>query len=506
MRLKKSFLNAFTNSLILIIRSVLLFVVRIVFVKTLGKTLLGVDSLFTNIVLVLSLADSGIGTAINFSLYKPLAEKNYQKVSTLMSFYKKVYRNLGIIVFIIGILFMPFLPFIVSENIDHIYLYYFLYVATTVISYFLSYKDSLLNADQNSYKSSIIVGSTYVFMYVLRIIFLLLIPSFFIYIMIQLIITFIQRLIINRYITKQYPYISFSDNRKIEKKEQKDIFKRIKSMFINKVGYFLVNSTDNIIISAIPGLGLGMVAVYTNYYSVTNMVDSIVNRGLSGITASFGNLAVSESKKTQENVFNIMMFLSFIIYGLISIGFLFLLTPFIKICFGPSFELNKLLTLIICINFYIIGMIKTLDIVKEATGNYIKDRYANIIQAIINLFLSTILGIKFGLIGIVIATLISYIIVPLWNKPYIVYRYIFEKKAISYFIRQLVYFISLIIITIICSYVLNLVIINNIIIDFIIKGLIICIIYLIVISIIYYNTDEYKYIFNLIKKVKLKRK
>ena len=93
MRLKKSFLNAFTNSLILIIRSVLLFVVRIVFVKTLGKTLLGVDSLFTNIVLVLSLADSGIGTAINFSLYKPLAEKNYQKVSTLMSFYNCVYNR-----------------------------------------------------------------------------------------------------------------------------------------------------------------------------------------------------------------------------------------------------------------------------------------------------------------------------------------------------------------------------------------------------------------------------
>lgn len=501
MRVKKSFLNALSNSVILIIRSVLMLIVRIIFVRMLGKVYLGVDSLFTNILLVLSIAETGICSAINFSLYEPLSKKNYTKVSILMSFYKKLYNNLGFIVLVIGILMMPFLKFIVNEDINNLYLIFMFYLSTTVIGYFISYKDALLGADQNSYKVTFITGGAYVLMYLLRIIFLLIMPNFIIYILIQFVMILVQRVLINRYITKSYPKVNFSIDKELSKEEKKIIYKSVASLFLNKIGNYLVNGTDNIIISAFPSLGITLVGVYSNYYSVTNMTDSIINRGLSGITASFGDLAVNENKKTQEDVFDIISFISFAIYGLFTIGFVFLLTPFIKLCFGASFGLDNLTIIVICLNFYVLGIVHSLDVIKEATGTYIQDRYANIIQAIINIVLSIVLGFKFGLFGIIFATLISYILVPLWNKPYIAYKYIFNKKPFNYYLKQLFYFFVIIVISIISYFIINLISIKSMLVSIIVKGVIITIIYLLFISLFFYKTKAYKYVINFIKNM-----
>ena len=506
MRIKKSFLNAISNSAIIVIRAILLFVVRIVFVKTLGIIYLGVDSLFTNILLVLSIADSGISTAINFSLYKPLADKDYKKVSSLMTFYKKVYRILGVSVLAIGLLFIPFLGIIIHDEVDNLYLYYLIYLGTVVLTYFISYKDTLLTADQNLYKSSIIVGSTYIIMYLLRILFLIIMPSFLIFALIQLVMILIQRILVNRYITKKYDYISFNSKERISKSDQNTIFKNVKAMFINKIGYFLVSGTDNIIISALPALGLSTVAIYTNYYSVVGTVDNIIVKGLSGVTSSFGDLAVTESKETQENVFDILAFISFLIFGFFAIGFLFLLTPLIKICFGSSFEVSTAVLIVICLNFYLLGIIKPLDIIKEATGNYYQDRYVNLIQATINIVLSIILGKMFGLLGVVVATMISIIVLPLWNRPYIAYKYIFDKNPFKYYLKQLLYFLVLVIISVILYYLLNKIIISNLIIAFIIKGIIITIVYFILISLIFFKTKEYKFIIELVFDKIIKKK
>ena len=499
MRVRKSLFNSISNALILVIRSVLLFAVRIVLVKTLGRTLLGVDSLFTNVLLVLSIADSGISTAISFYLYKPLSDKKYDRVSILLSFYKKVYHILGLIVFIIGLLFIPFLRFIITESVENIYLYYLIYLATTVVTYFISYKECLLIADQNQYKSSFIVGITYILMYVFRIVFLILVPNFAIFALIQPIFIFIQRFLINRYIDKLYPMVDFNRTEKLSKKEKKDIFKNIKSMFLNKVGYFLVNGSDNIIISSIPTLGLSAVAIYTNYYSIVGTIDNIITRGLSGVTASFGDLAVNESKKIQENVFNIISFVALLVYGLFAIGFAFLLTPLIKICFGSGFNVSTEILLIVCINFYLVGMIKPLDVIKEATGNYYQDRYVNLLQAFINIVLSIILGKLYGLLGIVLATLISFIVLPMWNRPYIAYKYIFGKNPKSFIKAQIKYAISLLLVYAVCWPIVSNLIISNKIVEFLIKVIIITVIYIIIIMILYYKSEEEKYLIKLVK-------
>ena len=502
MRTKKSLYNATSSMLIYVIRAILLFVVRIVFIKTLGKVYLGVDSLFTNILTVLSIADLGINTAINYSLYKPLSDKDYKKVSIIMSFYKKVYKYLGLIVFAFGLVIMLFLNVIVKENVENIYLIYIIYLLSTVITYFISYKDALLIADQKYYKVSFILGFSYICMYILRIIFLLTIPSFIIFSLIQLFVIIIQRFLINRYISHKYDYIDFNVRESLPKNEQKKIFTNIKSIFLNKVGLFLVTGTDNIIISSLSNLGVSVVAVYTNYYSITGMVDTIISKAISSITSSYGDLAVNEEENIQENVFDIVAFITYILYGLFSIGFLFLLSDLIKICFGRGFVLDFKIVLIICLNFYFNGILKSLDMIKEATGNYVVDRFINVIQAIVNIVLSIVLGHFFGLFGVVLATFISTIMLPLWNRPYVAYKLIFHKKPFKYYYKQLLYFMLLILISVFCYFTVSKIVLNNILIDFIIKMILICIIFTLMIIIFFHKSKEFEFDINKFKRKK----
>lgn len=498
MRLKKTIFNAFSNSGILLVRSVLLFVVRIIFVKTLGKSLLGVDSLFSNLLIVLSIFDLGITTAINYSLYKPLVNKDYKKVSALMAFYKKLYFTLGISVLLIGLCVLPFINLIVTENVKHIHFIYLLYLGTTTSSYFISYKDCLLYADQRNYEVTSIVGLSYILIYVLRIIFLLVLPNFIVYVLIQFIGLIIQRILINRYITKKYYMVDFNSNENLSKEETKEIKKSTKSMFLYKVGGYLVTGSDSLVISANPNLGVSTVGIYVNYISITSMLDSIIYRGLSGMTASFGDLSVSSKKEVQENVYNIASMFNFIIYGVFTIGFWFLLTPFIKMFFGSDFELSKSVLFIICVNFYLIGILKPLDIIKDATGLFNNDKYATLIQTAINLVTSILLSIKFGLIGVVLGTLISTILVPLWNKPYIVYKYVFKKNFLKYFKDQFKYALILIFTFIIINFLLKYISISNLLFLFIIKGIIIVFIFMSIIIILFRNNDEFKYIKDMI--------
>ena len=278
----------------------------------------------------------------------------------------------------------------------------------------------------------------------------------------------------------------------------------IKAMYMHKIGNYLVTGTDTIIISANPSLGVALVGVYTSYISITGLIDNMLYKGLNGITASYGELSVTENTDAQENVFNIISFLSFILFGLFTTGFMFLLTPFIKLCFGTDFSLNYTILLILCINFFLVGNLKSIDVIKEATGTFISDRYAPLIQAAINLILSIILTIKLGLIGVVLGTLISTILVPLWNKPYIAYKNIFKKSPISYFKTQFIYILTLIINYIITYYILKNINISNSLVSFIIKGLIIVIVYITFISITYWRNSSFNYLKNIIVR-KIKR-
>lgn len=488
-RQKNSFLNISSNFLILLTNTILSFAVRTIFIKVLGEQYLGVNGLFTNILQVISLAELGIGTAINYALYDPLAKKDYKKVSIIMKFYKKVYETIGTIILVVGLAIIPFLDLLMKDNnVPNIVLIYLLYLFNTVLMYFISYKETLIIADQRYYKLAKIVFVSNVLIYILQIIVLLIFKSFIIYLLVQLIVTFIQRILCNKLITSNYSCIvDFKCKEKISKTELSNITTNVKAMFFHKIGYNIVQGTDNIIISAF--INVATVGIYSNYLSLTTMINTLLYSIFTSVTSSFGNLAILEDSNKQENIFNILNFLAFVVFGFSTLCFAMLLEPFVTLWIGEKYVLPMQTVIIICINFYINGIKAPLDTVKEASGIYKQDQYVPLCQAVINIVFSILLVKVWGLIGVVLGTLISLLLMPFWNRPYVVYKYAFNKSCYVYF-KDAIKKITILIFSYIIIYlVISKILIDNLILVIIVR-LIICILVFAIFVIIFFRKDE----------------
>ena len=495
MRTKNSIYNVFSNLFIVLFQTIMLFVVRTFFIKILGEENLGLSGLFTNILNILSVTELGIGTIISFSLYKPLSENDTKKINALMNFYKKFYYLAGIIIIVLGILIIPFLPFFVKDyNANNVYVIYLLYLINTAFIYFVAYKEILILSDQKNYKLTNINFIFMLIMYLLQIFVLVKFKSFVLYLVVQFIITLIQKIFINIYITKSYPKVDFKSKNKLDKKTLKEIKDNLKCLFFNKVGELLIFCTDNLLISSL--VNLVSVGIYSNYSSIITITRTLINSIYTAVTASFGDFALKADGESKKVIFEIMDFVRFLLYGICTIGFFLLINYFITLWIGKDYVFNMLITFIICLNFYLMGTQVSLDVIKQALGFFKKDRFVTLIQAVFNLVLSIILGLKYGIIGILIATSVSYIILPCWNKPYLIYKYVLKRSSKGYFIEFFKNIIILVFCTIIALTINNLIIFNNLYIQFVLKGIITASIFVISIIIIYGKTDEFKYIIN----------
>ena len=242
----KNVTAAFVNKFALLL---LTFVSRKFFVQFIGVEYLGIHSLFANILTLLSMADLGLSTAMNVSLYKPIAENDTKKLSALLNYYKKLYNVIAFGIAVVGLTLTPFLQHLVNLNAEIPYLkcYYVLYLANTVISYLFVYKSAIVNADQKNYiisKIAIWVNLGKVF---LQIIVIVLFRLYFIYVCVEVLATLINNLIVSMVATKMYPFLKRKEE--LDSTEKKDIFSNIFSVFLYKVSYGLINGTDNILIS-----------------------------------------------------------------------------------------------------------------------------------------------------------------------------------------------------------------------------------------------------------------
>lgn len=455
MRSKNSIKNIISSFASNILVNILKFVCRIIFVRVISEVYLGVNGLLSNVLGLLALAELGIGTAINYSLYKPIAENDNKKIKSLMKFYKKAYTIIAIVVFALGLVLLPGIPYLIKDNIgiEHLEIIYIIFVINQVIGYLFGYKRTIVVADQKSYK---LVPFTMIFNIltsIFQIVMLLIFKNFIAYLLVQTIFIIIENMVINRYINKEYEVINDIKNaEKLDEKELKSIKKNIKALMYHKIGGYAVNSTDNIIISKF--IGIVECGYYSNYYALITIVSSIIYTFISNITASFGNLIVKEKKEKRLNVFNEINFIYYIMYGISTTCFITLFNPFVSYAYGEQFVLSTACVYLITINFYLLGMTNITEIVKSAAGLYDNDKLVPLFQAILNIVISIILGIKIGLEGVLIGTVISTFL-PLIAKPIIIYKHIFETKPIVYFLEQLkqigVLIISIVIVTIITN-------------------------------------------------------
>ena len=468
---------------------VLGFVSRWFFIKILGASYLGINGLFSNIISVLSMADLGFGSAIVYSMYKPLAENDERKLAALLQFYKRVYRVIALVISVIGFSLIPFLKYLVKldTSIAHIEIYYILFLLNVIISYLYSYKMCIITADQKDYLLNIYSFAFTIIQFALQLVVLFVLKNYIVYLVVQILCSFANNVFSSRKAVQHYPFII--NKEKLNSIEKKEISKNIKSMFLYKIGGVLLNNTDNILISTL--VGTITVGFYSNYSMIVQSIDTFARMFFSSINAGIGNLSVSEDIEYQFKIYKIVDFVAYMIYGFCTVCLFNLMGDFIELCYGKEYRLKTIICALIVINFYIPGIISANSVYRNATGMFKQMKYLLIVTSFINLVLSVILGIKYGLFGIFLATGVSRLLTNVWYEPMILYKKYFQRRISDYIIthlsRDVILIFILVIVNFACKICRHLSIVS-----FLVKTVICGVTTLLLLIIIYWQTEEFE--------------
>lgn len=438
-RAKNSIRNSTVSIITQVLTVVINFIVKTVFIHTLGSEYLGVNGLFSNIITILSLADLGIGVAIPYSLYKPLAEKDTKKINILMKFYAKVYNVIGMIVLVIGLSLTPFLGLMIKDmpDIPNLKWIYALFVIHSASSYFFVYKRFLIESDQKGYITSKIIFIFSTLLSIIQIILLLLTKNYILFLLSSIVIVITQNIYISYQAMKLYPFLKQKKVGKMDKDDIHDITKNVSALFIYRIGNVVTNGTDNIIISK--WIGLVTVGIYSNYLLIINSLNLVLTQLFNAITASIGNLVVTTNGKRSAAIYDKLSLLNFWLYALCGTCLLVLFNPFIQIWIGKDYLLSFSVVFLLAFNFYITGMQAVTTSFRNAYGLFWKAKYRPIIMVVINIIVSIVLVHFMGIAGVVLGTIISRMITVVWLDPYIVYRYGFKRNPKRYFIKYGLY-------------------------------------------------------------------
>ena len=503
-RTKNVLINMFTGTFFQVVSLIMGFISRTIFIKILSAEYLGINSLYTNILTILSFAELGIGNAIVFNLYKPIANKDNKKINILLKFYKKTYYLIGIIILVVGLGLIPFLPNLISEMPDikeNIYLIYIIFLFDTVTSYFFTYRTSIITADQKNYIVIRTVQTFKIFQIIIQMSLLYFTHNYYLYLILQLINTLITFAYLSHKSKKMYPFTKNLGEQNLSKKERKSIFKNVKALFISKFSSVILNGTDSIIISKY--IGLVALGLYSNYLLLINAITQILSQLLNSFTASIGNLNTEDSNDKKEKIFNLLYYFTIFIFGVIGISLYILLNDFITLWLGEQYLLSKFTVGAIILHFYVNGVQFSSFTYRQTAGLFREYKYLPVLGAVLNIVLSIVLAKTIGLPGIFLATSISRLVTAGWTDPIIVFKKVFNKKPIKYFIKYIYYICIVLISLFITNLIVNYINVNNIFM-FIFKGFSTVLISTLCIVLFTFKTKEFKEICSLIKSFCLK--
>lgn len=477
------------------------FLSQAIFIRILGAEYLGLNGLFTNVLTMLSIFELGVGNAIVFNLYKPIAENNIEKIKSLMFFYKKSYNFIAIIIFIFGLILLPFLKIITGDitvNIN-IYIIYLLFLISTLTSYFMIYKRNLIIATQRNYIINIVHMLYLVLLNISQLIVLFLTKNYYLYLFIKIICQLVENIIITIIANKMFSYLKSKQIEPLDKETEKDIFDRVKALIFHKIGSIIINGTDNIIISSF--LGIVQVGLYTNYNTIITSIKNLFSQIISSTTASIGNLLVTGNKEKIYDTFKKMRFLNFWIACFSSVCLLVLFQPFIKLWVGEKYLLSMFVVVILVFNYYQKMMRSTYGTFKDSAGIWKEDKYVPLVESILNIVFSIVLLKIFGLAGVFMGTIISGLVLWCYSYPKFVYKKLFDRSYWNYAketIGYILLFIVIAFITYIVSTIFNM---NSTIMQLIINLIVCLIIPNAILFILFRKTENFQYFISLLNKI-----
>lgn len=481
--------------------TVLGFVLRTVFIMKLDATLLGINALYTGVLTMLSLAELGIGTALNFSLYAPVANKDYEKVKSYMQFYKSAYRVIAGVVAGLGIVLIPFLKFFIKNpgnyEITELTVYYLIFLFNTVSTYFVAYKYSLVNAEQKNYIQTNVLTVTKLITTVLQIIVLLTTSNFLFYLLTAAFVELVQKIYVSHYLNKLYPYLKDKNVISLGKEEKDEIVYKTKALVCHKVGDVARLQTDSIIITSF--IQVSVAGIVDNYTMVINSISNFVNIIFNSVISSFGNLIATESKEKQYDMFKVYRFVANWIYGLSAIGFYMLLSPLIYLWLGEEWMLGSMVIALVLIDYYFKGDRIVLSNFKTAAGVFEQDKYLALIQGAVNLVISIVLVQSMGLAGIYIGTIVSGLIANV-TKPFIIYGVCFNKKAGEYFVDTAKNLLVMAVVLVVILPLGNMLLKEVTIFSFVLVGIMVVVVYNVIFLLAFGRTREMGYLLEVVKR------
>lgn len=491
MRTGNSIKNIMVGLLATVVIAFLGFISRKIFIDILGVAYLGLNGLMTNLIGLLALIESGIGTSITFHLYRPLAEGDKKRVVALVQLYKRLYRVLALIIFILGLGLFPFIDLLIKEgqSLSNVSTAYFLFLIQSVMGYFFSYKWSLINADQRGY---VLVGIDTIFniaLVISRTLILISFQDYLIFLCVGIFSDLIQHLVKRNIVNKRYPYINTHKNYKLDDHTHSTIVNNIKALFLHNIGTYCVFGTDNILISTF--ISISTLGLYLNYNLIVGQVGSILNPILTGIGSSVGHLLASESKEKSYYIFRVVNLINFWCYSFGTILLYNLLEPFITWWLGYGYLLNNTSMLIILMNFYLTGMRISINIFKTRGGIFTQDQYMPLVEALINLIASLLLVSYLGLAGIFLGTTISTVLTVFWNAPKLVYTHLFKVSVTSYFKTYFSYLGLMFLVGSVTSLICNYIVQDTSFLALMVRGITCLIVVNFMYIIIFYKTPQF---------------
>lgn len=431
-RTKNATRNIIFGVILKLYQIVIPFVIRTAMIYLMGVQYLGLNSLFTSVLQVLNLAELGVGSAMVFSMYKPIAEDDSVTICALMKLYKTYYRFIGLVVAVVGGILTPFIPKLISGDVPsdiNVYVLYLLNLSATVLSYWLfAYKNSILQAHQRNDIISRVMLITNTIQYAVQILVLWLFKNYYLFVIVLLLSQVMTNLVTAYFANKLYP--QYKAEGKISENSVKDVNQRIKDLVTAKIGSTIFNSVDTIVISAF--LGLTVLAIYQNYYYIITAATGVLGVFFTSITAGMGNSFVTETK---EKNYELFMKLTFLVNWIICICcccLVALYQPFMNIWVGKKLMLDNNYVFLFVLYLYGTQIRQLWCTVKDAAGIWHEDRFRPLCSSSVNLILNIVLVKIIGLPGILISSIVSCMFVGWPWLIHNIFTKIYDCKATNY--------------------------------------------------------------------------
>lgn len=433
---KKSVLNVSFSVLFKFVTVFVAIWVRRQLIQHCGNDVNGLNSLYLSIIGFLAIAELGIGSAISFCMYRPIVEGDSAKIGALYRLFRRLYLLIGTIILVGGLVLTPFIHYFAKDyqQLDvNLHGAFVLMLASVAITYLFGADLSLINAHKNNYMTTAISSGGLLLQYVLQIVVLEITGSFYAYLCCRIVSALAQCVITKLITRKKYPTI-ISSRTKIDATTRGDLVKRIRAMFMHKVGGLLVNSTDSIVISAFSGVAtLGR---YANYQAISGAMVGVIDQVFVSLTSIFGHLYARENKKVVQDHFEMMHLVNFILGEVFFLGYYAVIDGLVGVLFGDDLLISKLLLMVHTANGFVRFMRDSALIFRDATGTFYEDRWKPPVEGLTNLVLSVALAPRFGVVGVIGATLFTNLFICHIAEPYVLYKYAFSTSAKRYMLRN----------------------------------------------------------------------